>query len=104
MERVLVHIFKILGALVLSLMLWATIIGKPTLAPQGTTMATYADQGSYFEELVYGDRLSGFKWLTGLTWLQSTGCNGLQTELIVQEPWQSLQDSTTGSRYATFIG
>ena len=103
MERVLIYIFKILGILVLSLMLWATIIGRPTLASDGTTAANYVDQGSYFEEFVYGDRDSGFKWLTGLTWLQSTGCNGLQTELVTQDQWRALETSATSSKFATTI-
>lgn len=103
MEQVLIHIFKILGALVLSLMLWATVIGRPSMASDGTTISSYAEQGSLFEELAYGDRTSGFKWLTGMTWLQSTACNGLQTELITLEPWKALQDSTVGSKYAVQI-
>lgn len=97
MNRVLVYVFKILGIMVISLALWAVFIGRPNLASNGTTASNYTQQGSVFEEVVYGNRTSGFKWATGITWLQATGCNGYQTELITKKPWADLVATKSSS-------
>lgn len=88
MSGVIKYVFKILGILVISLIVWALFIGRPS-GKATTTAQTYTQQGSVFEELVYGNRTSGFKWASGMTWLQATGCNGIQSELFTKSTWEN---------------
>lgn len=94
-KSVLIHIFKIAGALLVSLILWALFIGRPNSnVSDGSTvtLATYADRGSAFEEMIY--TVAGGKEMLGQAWLEATGINGLQSELSTVANWDDCVEQT----------
>ena len=72
-EKSIVYIFKIIAVTVISILLWAFFIGKPSEASEATTTQTYATQGSAFEEFVYK---TSFDRLCLSNYLQNTGNSG----------------------------
>lgn len=76
LEKGIVYIFKLIAITVISVLLWAFFMGKPTAADKNTTTQTYATQGSKFEEIIYGSSSGGFHGVSLDNYLRNTGNNG----------------------------
>lgn len=76
LEKGIIYAFKLMAITIISVLLWAFFMGKPTNADKTTTTQTYATQGSKFEEIVYGSASGGFHGVSLDNYLRNTGNSG----------------------------
>lgn len=76
LEKGIIYAFKLMAITIISVLLWAFFMGKPTGADKTTTTQTYATQGSKFEEIAYGSSSGGFHGVSLDNYLRNTGNSG----------------------------
>ena len=82
LEKGIIYAFKLMAITIISVLLWAFFMGKPTNADKATTTQTYATQGSKFEEIVYGSASGGFHGVSLDNYLRNTGNNGYYSWIL----------------------
>lgn len=95
-KSTLIWIFKLLGALLVSIILWDLFIGSPSNATDRTDTGNYAHQGTRFEEIAY---TTGFSALSSDTWMKNTNNNGYWNYVYNKGITDSTRLTTSGGRF-----
>lgn len=95
-KTALVWVFKILGTLLISILLWACFLGTDTtihvlsaVDSSGRGTAT----GPLYEKFMFGDDNSGFKAYLQEEWCNNSNNNGYRLAKYIESNWQTVEGS-----------
>lgn len=111
MNRIIIHIFKILAVMVISLLCWSFFIGSPDTTRNSdtstVTTASYAARGSQFEAWTYGERAAdgsatGMRLASARTWLRDTNVNGQLSRVWTEDIWEAAETGSVSNNHILY--
>ena len=104
-REALVWVFKILGTLVLSVILWAVFLGRGATVATLTAVDTAGNataNGPLYEQVMFGDNNRGFKAYLQEEWCANSYDNGYWLDRQISNNWAAA-NSGSGSTYIVSI-
>ena len=97
----IIWMFKVLGVLTLSVLLWAVFIGRGMTIANLTAVDDTGEGtavGPVYEQIMFGNDVAGFKGYLQSEWLVNSNHNGYWLDRQISGNWASI-DTSDGAKY-----